>query len=101
MCRASQSIKITRMQKFFSRKNIDETAGAVSGLSGAVAFGLGVAVKLLAPSGLAVVLAAVGLQSPSLLMRVAPVVLLFCTVVGVLAGLIRFVSWLVGKLTKA
>jgi membrane protein YdbS with pleckstrin-like domain len=81
----------------WSKKEVADAAGAASGLSIAIAFGVSVAVSLLAPTGIAAVLVAVGLQSPPLLVVAAPAVLLLCAAVGAIAGLVRFFSWLFEK----
>jgi hypothetical protein len=84
------------MKKARSRKNVLEAAGAAEALSIAVASGVSVAVFLFAPTGIAAVLVAVGLQSPPLIIRAAPAIFAFCALVGALAALIRFLAWLFG-----
>lgn len=80
-----------------SGDDVVEATGAITGLTVAVAFGVSVAAKLLAPSGIAAVLIALGFKSPPLLMVLAPVVLAICAAVGAVAGLVRFGVWFRGR----
>ena len=85
------------MKKVRSRRNILEVTGRAEAVSVAIASGVSVAVFLFAPTGIAALLVAVGLRSPPFIVQAAPAILAFCALMGVLAALIRFFMWLVGR----
>jgi len=78
------------MRRRPSPKQISETTGAIAGLSIAVAAAAQFLAWIVAPTGIAFLLIAVGAKNPSLAERATPIILIICTLISVIAGISRF-----------
>lgn len=84
-----------------SDRNIGRAATAVGGLAVSIGISVKAGLSLLAPSGLAALLVAVGLLSAPFFVRVLIVVGVLCSVVCAVVGLIHFGLWVKSRWIRA